>query len=207
MMNSVSAAHGAARLWGKKPNAEDLPHIRSVSDIAWSFWNRAAAAGNIQNINYLFVNLVMNDETNHLIELAHRGLSPPKSAPSGWPGTEFLMDSQGGQAILGKWETLENMRPTMLTLGRLSGGSMGRLLSHATQETAWRKQVHLQGSSLQVGELWSVPIHALLRRWSRHDRVRSCWPSRFGQVRGSAQIVEMVYVSSRLVPPSVNALR
>jgi hypothetical protein len=101
MMNSVSAAHGAEKLWGRTPNADELPHIRSFSDVAWAFWNRAASS-NIQNIKYLFVNIVMNDETNRLIEFAHRSLNPPRSAPPGWPGIEFSMDSEGGQAILGK---------------------------------------------------------------------------------------------------------
>lgn len=100
-MNTVSAAHGAERLWGRKPTADELPAIRSLSDIAWAFWNRGAA-GNLQNIKYFFVTIIINHETNQLIEIAHRKLDPPKSAPGGWPGTEFSMDSEAGQAILGE---------------------------------------------------------------------------------------------------------
>lgn len=108
IMNIISAAHGARNLWQQTPTANQLPHLRSVSDIAWAFWNRANP-GDLKNINYFFVNVVMNDETNRLIERAHRGLTPPRSSPPVWPGTEFDMDSEAGLAILGTCTCLSHL--------------------------------------------------------------------------------------------------
>lgn len=53
----MSPARAAAALWGRNPLTEELPHIRSFSDISWAFWNRAAA-GNIQGIKYFMATMV-----------------------------------------------------------------------------------------------------------------------------------------------------
>jgi hypothetical protein len=102
-MNILSASHSARRLWRTPPTPDQLPHLRSVSDIAWAFWRRATspATHDVRNIRYLFVTVVMNDETSRLIETAHAGLTPPRSGPGVWPGTEFGMDGDAGAAILG----------------------------------------------------------------------------------------------------------
>jgi hypothetical protein len=102
-MNILSAAHSARRLWRTTPTPDQLPHLRSISDIAWAFWRRATspATHSVADIRYLFVTVVMNDETARLIETAHAGLTPPRSGPGVWPGTEFGMDGDAGAAILG----------------------------------------------------------------------------------------------------------
>jgi hypothetical protein len=102
-MNILSAAHSARRLWRTTPTPDQLPHLRSVSDIAWAFWRRATSptTHSVANIKYLFVTVVMNDETARLIETAHAGLTPPRSGLGVWPGIEFGMDGDAGAAILG----------------------------------------------------------------------------------------------------------
>jgi hypothetical protein len=96
----MSAARSARRVWGVDPKADELPHIRTVSDIAWAFWNRAAA-GNIQDIKYFFVTMIINPETNRHIRRALKTLNPPKEEVDGWPGVDFDMESVAGQALLG----------------------------------------------------------------------------------------------------------
>jgi hypothetical protein len=99
-MDILSPAKAAKSLWRRTPNAEELPHIRSFSDITWAFWNRAAA-GNIQNIKYFFVTTIINTETNRHIRKALRTLTPPKTEADLWPGTDFDMETDAGKALLG----------------------------------------------------------------------------------------------------------
>jgi hypothetical protein len=99
-MDIFSPAKAAKSLWRRTPNAEELPHIRSFSDITWAFWNRAAA-GNIQNIKYFFVTTIINTETNRHIRKALKTLTPPKTEADLWPGTDFDMETDAGKALLG----------------------------------------------------------------------------------------------------------
>ena len=96
----MSAARSARRVWGVDPKADELPYIRTVSDIAWAFWNRAATA-NIQNIRYFFVTMIINPETNRHIRRALKTLDPPREEVEGWPGVDFDMESEAGRALLG----------------------------------------------------------------------------------------------------------
>ncbi|KAH3906715.1 hypothetical protein HBI56_228980 [Parastagonospora nodorum] len=99
-MGIVSPAKAAAGLWCRDRKPEELPHIRSFSDISWAFWNRAAA-GNIQGIHYFMATMVINRETNQRINKALSELTPPEEDTKGWQGHEFGMDSDAGKALLG----------------------------------------------------------------------------------------------------------
>jgi hypothetical protein len=97
-----SAAKAARRLWKRVPLADELPAIRSVSDIAWAFWNRVHGdAESLQNIRYLFVTMIINKETNQHVQRALSTLDPPKRDAEVWPGHEFSMETDAGKALLG----------------------------------------------------------------------------------------------------------
>jgi hypothetical protein len=101
-MQLSSAAKAARRLWKRTPLAEELPHIRSVSDIAWAFWNRAhVSSESVQDIRYLFVTMIINPETNRHVKRALSSLDPPREEADGWPGHDFGMDTEAGKALLG----------------------------------------------------------------------------------------------------------
>lgn len=104
-LDRKAPAHGAEKLWGRKPKDYELPQIRSASDITWAFWNRATAGVDIKNIKYFFNCLIVNEETQDLIRQAHEKFTPPRSAPETWPGTEFSMDSEQGLALLGNFQS------------------------------------------------------------------------------------------------------
>ncbi|UPX11680.1 Mitochondrial import inner membrane translocase subunit tim8 [Ascochyta rabiei] len=66
-LNLARAASTARRLWGLPPTPEQLPHIRSVSDRTWAFYNRAVDAtpgAHVKDIKYLFVTVIINTGTN-----------------------------------------------------------------------------------------------------------------------------------------------
>jgi hypothetical protein len=98
LINVISAGYSAQRLWQRKPTSDELPQIRSISDVAWGFWNRA---GNVQGIKYFLVAMVMNSDTRDIIRQAHESLEPKRSETAMWPGFDFAMDTPAGQAILG----------------------------------------------------------------------------------------------------------
>jgi hypothetical protein len=97
-----SAAKAARRLWKRVPLADELPAIRSVSDIAWAFWNRVHGdAETLRNTRYLFVTMNINKETNQHVQRALSTLDPPKGDVEVWPGHEFSMETDAGKALLG----------------------------------------------------------------------------------------------------------
>ncbi|KAI2487463.1 Vacuolar amino acid transporter protein 1 [Pyrenophora tritici-repentis] len=101
VMQISSAAKAARQLWKRAPLVEELPAIRSVSDIAWAFWNRVHQDGGLDNIKYLFVMMIINKETNQYVKRALDTLSPPKEEADGWAGNDFAMDTDEGKALLG----------------------------------------------------------------------------------------------------------
>jgi hypothetical protein len=99
LTNVISPAYSAEKyVWKRKPASNELPQIRSIADVAWGFWNRA---GNVKNIKYLMVAMIMNQETRDLIRQAHETLEPKRSQTEVWPGYDFGMDTPAGQALLG----------------------------------------------------------------------------------------------------------
>jgi hypothetical protein len=103
LINVISPGYSAEKLWNRKPASNELPQIRSISDVAWGFWHRA---GNVKNIKYLMVAMIMNEETRNLIRQAHKMLEPKRSETAVWPGFNFGMDTPAGQALLGKSKQL-----------------------------------------------------------------------------------------------------
>lgn len=101
-INLSSAAKAARRLWKRAALTDELPAIRSVSDIAWAFWNRVHSdVESLQNIRYLFATMIINKETNQHITRALGTLNPPKEDVEVWPGHDFDMETDAGKALLG----------------------------------------------------------------------------------------------------------
>jgi hypothetical protein len=100
LLNVISTIYSAKKVWKRQPNPGELPQVRSISDIAWGFWNRASA-GNVANIKYLLVTIIMEQETRDIIRQAHETLTPKRSETAVWPGFDFGMDTPAGQALLG----------------------------------------------------------------------------------------------------------
>jgi hypothetical protein len=140
----------------------DLPWLRSSSDIAWGFWNRATVRKlQLKNIHYLMACDIVNEETLEIIKRAlkkHKELQPPSEHPEdpdsdkgdgvkNWPGTTFILNGDDlGMALLGMAAILQLLflesKLTMI-LHRLPEWRWCRLLSRATQGAAGRQQGHL----------------------------------------------------------------
>ncbi|KAF1915787.1 hypothetical protein BDU57DRAFT_450258 [Ampelomyces quisqualis] len=108
-INLLSPVQGAMQLWNNpNPSKDDLPAIRSSSDIAWGLWNRAVNGENmnVQKITKFMSLTVTNDETEEIIYEALGRWKPPPGQPRledpvAWPGTTFDTTSEEGQALLG----------------------------------------------------------------------------------------------------------
>jgi hypothetical protein len=138
-LDHTSPVHGAADLWKRPPKDYELPAIRSAFDITWAFWDRATVGGNIQNLKYFHDCLVVNPDPLDLIRQAHEKLTPPRSAPGTWPGTEFSMYSEQGLALPG--ESSERLdwvfREAFLTVRRVSAWKIAWRLPDPAQGEAW----------------------------------------------------------------------
>jgi hypothetical protein len=95
----VTSPKTAARnLWNKEPAPEELPELRSLSDLMWGLWNRDNPT--ISNIHYFWVQGVGNLRTKAAIARALKGVNKGLEK---WPGTTFGMDEEAGLAILGTY--------------------------------------------------------------------------------------------------------
>ncbi|PVI02094.1 hypothetical protein DM02DRAFT_486054, partial [Periconia macrospinosa] len=92
----LSPAHAAERNWHRKPSVEELPALRTMSDILWGAWSRDN--NNVKNIKYLWAQGVSNDGTKAIIATALKKMNKKLET---WPGTAFNMTSEEGKALLG----------------------------------------------------------------------------------------------------------
>jgi hypothetical protein len=84
MINRKSPESGAKNLWRtQNVPRNELPALRSSSDIAWGLWERMSPS-NLGNINYIFSHTIVNRETQAVIL---RALGGEPLRP--WPGHEF----------------------------------------------------------------------------------------------------------------------
>ncbi|USP73066.1 uncharacterized protein yc1106_00340 [Curvularia clavata] len=101
-LDRVSTAHSAHSLWGMPHNLpvpqDELPALRSSSDIAWGFWNRVSDH-NLGNVNGFMSICIVNEDTADIIDTAleRRGY---ESLPA-WPGIRFDSGTEEYNALLG----------------------------------------------------------------------------------------------------------
>lgn len=103
-LNRKASPKAARELWRRKPETAELPHLRSASNISWAVWNRAVSSTpgtDVKHVRYFVNMMIINRETNQHIRRALSSLTPPLEEVLGWPGTEFSMESEEGQALLG----------------------------------------------------------------------------------------------------------
>ncbi|KAI4938950.1 uncharacterized protein J4E92_000231 [Alternaria infectoria] len=97
-----SAEHQARRLWKVKDHVpippNELPALRTSSDVAWGFWNRVSGE-NLANINGVVSMLVTNDQTRRIMDrmLVDKNLETVQL----WPGTVVDVHSVHYLALLG----------------------------------------------------------------------------------------------------------
>lgn len=100
---AVSPTTAYKELYGKNINPNDLPALRSLSDLLWAGWIRGSnphvGNPNPANLNYMFMIWIVNSETLSIMKkaLASRG----KTKPSVWPGDDFDTSTPEGAALLG----------------------------------------------------------------------------------------------------------
>lgn len=100
-LNRRSAQEAAKLYWGRAASHEELPALRSSSDIAWGFWSRERWGG-VEGIKAFMSLMVVNVDTRRIVDEVLRvrygeineGVLP-------WPGTTFDVDNVEGQALLG----------------------------------------------------------------------------------------------------------
>ncbi|KAH7084615.1 hypothetical protein BKA63DRAFT_528584 [Paraphoma chrysanthemicola] len=100
LLNVISPAYSTQQVWKRKPLSSEMPHIRSISDVAWGVWHRATG-GKVKDIKYLMVANILNKDTKKIVRSAHETLTPKRSEVAVWPGFDFATDTPAGKALLG----------------------------------------------------------------------------------------------------------
>jgi len=100
-LNRESPEVAARGLWlVPSVSPDEMPALRSSSDIAWGLWNRDSP-GSLSNINYFFSVNIVNDDTIALIHKAmiigNHGYMPYA------PGVTFYPGSDSFAALLGMY--------------------------------------------------------------------------------------------------------
>ena len=99
----LSPESQARKRWNTEDiSSIDMALIRSSSDIAWCFWNRAQkdpGNGGIRHFKYFIIANLVNSETQRLVQRAVASLG--KKQPDDWPGNDFSTGTEEGQALLG----------------------------------------------------------------------------------------------------------
>ncbi|XP_014556661.1 hypothetical protein COCVIDRAFT_99137 [Bipolaris victoriae FI3] len=77
---------------------DEMPALRSSSDIAWGFWNRVSGY-NLGGINAFISFEVVNEETGRIIDRAMKKNGHDEVPP--WPGVRFNSGTEEYRALLG----------------------------------------------------------------------------------------------------------
>jgi hypothetical protein len=120
LVNRVSPLTGTKTLWRDRPKdagdpkPDELPLLRSSSDIAWGLWNRGSnnmKNPNVKNIQKIFSMNIVNEETKMIMIRALGSVKVPEGEPKifqppAWPGATFDLssgeeDGVAGRALLG----------------------------------------------------------------------------------------------------------
>lgn len=89
MLDRSSAAEAARWLWERKAASNELPKLRSTSDIAFGFWNRIASAENRRNIKYIMSCEILNEHTEETMKAALDKIGAEDLESQVWPGADF----------------------------------------------------------------------------------------------------------------------
>lgn len=126
-INLLSPVQSAMQLWKTpNPSKDDLPAIRSSSDVAWGLWNRAvnSKGKDVKKITKFMSLTITNDETAEIITEALGRWKvlpgqPQLEDPLPWPGTTYDTTSEEGQALLGDDNRVQPLPQQMLTIPRI----------------------------------------------------------------------------------------
>ncbi|KAJ4311116.1 Mitochondrial import inner membrane translocase subunit tim8 [Neodidymelliopsis sp. IMI 364377] len=126
-INRESAETAAVRYWGREATRDELPALRSSSDIAWGLWNRAASS-NLRNLNYFVSLQVVNTETRYIIQRALQQHNI-EEAPA-WPGIEFQFAVEKGKEL--------DMEAALAILGSPNGLGAGYFIIQHRRQLGWK---------------------------------------------------------------------
>ena len=76
-------------MWKRKPASNELPELRSTSDIAFGFWNRVASEATRKNLKYIMSCDILNEHTEETIRTALDKVNAGTLESQLWPGRDF----------------------------------------------------------------------------------------------------------------------
>jgi hypothetical protein len=106
LTNRQSPGTSAKALWGLPniPPSDQLPALKSSSDIMWGLWS-LASPNNLRGIKYVLGTPITNDETVAIIERVLQDNCLELDELMEWTGCAFEADEPEYLALLGKLNT------------------------------------------------------------------------------------------------------
>lgn len=103
MTNFRSSGTSAKALWGfpNIPSSDQLPALKSSSDIMWGLWS-LVSPNNLRAIKYVLSTPITNDETVAIIEEVLQDNCLELDELMEWTGCEFAPDEPEYYPLLGK---------------------------------------------------------------------------------------------------------
>ncbi|KAJ4993439.1 hypothetical protein SVAN01_00987 [Stagonosporopsis vannaccii] len=133
-LHRQSPEDAAFENWGYKPRADELPALRSSSDISWGMWNRVASES--QKLDYFMSVSIVNPETNYIVDriFEQQGV---EEVPE-WPGKDFefaVKPSEDGER---KELDLLKSEAAFALLGSPNGIAAGYFLIQHRRQLGWK---------------------------------------------------------------------
>ncbi|KAF2626279.1 hypothetical protein BU25DRAFT_471761 [Macroventuria anomochaeta] len=127
-----SPEDAAGEHWRRgKPTHEELPALRSSSDIAWGMWNRVASGS--QKLNYFMAVSVINPETQYIMKCALQQYNIDE-VPA-WPGKDFEFVIKNAKP---KESDLLEMEAALALLGSSNGLGAGYFIIQHRRQLGWK---------------------------------------------------------------------
>ncbi|KAJ4347557.1 Mitochondrial import inner membrane translocase subunit tim8 [Ascochyta clinopodiicola] len=136
-----SPESAAEEHWKRKPAANELPALRSSSDIAWGI-----ASSNLRNLNYFMAVQVINPQTQYVMKRALQQYNV--AVVPAWPGKDFEFSVLEGREL--------ELEAALALLGSSNGLGAGYfIIQHRPQlgwKYIWKVKIFMAGQ----GE-WALP--------------------------------------------------
>ncbi|KAJ8106913.1 hypothetical protein OPT61_g9226 [Boeremia exigua] len=148
-----SPEDAALENWGYEPDKDELPKLRSSSDISWGMWNRVAAGS--QNLRYFMSLSVVNPISSYIMQRTLEDNIDIVNFP-GWPGKDFEFFTKDSPTGLGKVIDVEKSENALALLGAPNGIAAGYFLIQHRQQLGRKQIVKVRIWSTGEG-IWANP--------------------------------------------------
>ncbi|KAH6639023.1 hypothetical protein C7974DRAFT_410019 [Boeremia exigua] len=133
-LHRQSPEDAAQEHWQRKPQHDELPLLRSSSDITWGMWNRVASGS--QKLEHFMAVSVVNEDSNYIIDRILEMDNTDKLP--GWPGKDYEFAVKLSEDGTHKELDLLKSEAAFALLGSPNGIAAGYFLIQHRRQLGWK---------------------------------------------------------------------